>query len=152
MYPRSDSNNDDGDEENGCSGELGGLGSCYLFVLNGFFGSDATTGTMDIIFGIVVVVVLLNVVIAIVCEAWDSARTEIFYWNSRIQWLASIGVFDNESNKGASKISRYIDSISWIPLASPTNDPYELCSSKEEYGEYSNYLSHSHMIHYSQRL
>ena len=46
---------------------------CYGYVLAGFFNGsdDDTDDLLDIMFGVIAIVVLLNVVIAIVSEAWD---------------------------------------------------------------------------------
>ena len=50
------------------------LGTCFQFTLQGFFsGPEETSNLLDMAFGIVVIIVLLNVVIAVVGDAWDSA-------------------------------------------------------------------------------
>lgn len=51
------------------------LTNCYLGVLQSFFaGADGTKDALDVLFGIVVIVVLLNVVIAIVEQAVAKCR------------------------------------------------------------------------------
>ena len=66
-------------EENTCDD----LGKCYNWVLNGIiYGNDSLENIFDVIFGLVAIIVILNVVIAIVSEAWVNAtkKAEYLYW------------------------------------------------------------------------
>ena len=48
--------------------------NCFFFILQSFFGGPADTRDFfDIALGVIVVIILLNVVIAIVSEAWSEA-------------------------------------------------------------------------------
>ncbi len=52
---------------------------CYAWTLQGFFsGADDTDDFLDVLFGVIAIVVLLNVVIAIVSEAWEVSKCNIF--------------------------------------------------------------------------
>ena len=44
------------------------------------------TYSLDILFGLLIVIILLNVVVAIVGEAWDDAATQslMFFWKYRV--------------------------------------------------------------------
>ena len=54
--------------------QLWGTNNCFFFVLQSFFGGPADTRDFfDIALGVIVVIILLNVVIAIVSEAWSEA-------------------------------------------------------------------------------
>lgn len=119
-------------EQPKCDGNQN-LWSCYLHVARSFLALEEARGWLDIIFGLVVVVVLLNVVIAIVCEAWDSANTERFYWNYRIQWLADARFLVRREFQEDDPISKYIDRMSFIPLMSPNKSPWEDCATTEHY-------------------
>lgn len=113
--------------------ECRSIGTCYLWVLRGFFASETTNNWLDIIFGLVIVVVLLNVVIAIVCEAWDSAQTEKFYWNYRIQWLADARFLVRRDFQEHGPLAKYIDNISFTPIFSRNKLVYDSCESKKQY-------------------
>ena len=72
------------------------LGECYLSTIQMFFsGSDETESVLDIIFGVVAIVILLNVVIAIVGDAWQRATEEAsqMYWTFRVGHLLETRVF-----------------------------------------------------------
>lgn len=57
------------------------LDNCFYFVMQSFFaGADATTDLLDILYGIIVIVVLLNVVIAIV-EQGEEKTTPLKNFN-----------------------------------------------------------------------
>lgn len=72
--------------------ECPSFGDCLYWTLEGFFygvdGFNATPLT-DILFGVLAVVMLLNVVIAIVSNAWDDAEetTRLIFWQSRVDVL-----------------------------------------------------------------
>ena len=72
------------------AGECSNLVECYVFTLQGFFsGFDDTDDILDILFGLIAIVVLLNVVIAIVSEAWDEAKDKAItlFWKFRLEFL-----------------------------------------------------------------
>jgi ankyrin repeat protein len=66
------------------------LADCYYFTLQSFFsGSDSTNNSIDVLFGIVASLILLNVVIAIVDGTWGDTAAEAtkMYWNYRVSYL-----------------------------------------------------------------
>jgi len=72
------------------------LGRCYYAVLQGFFsGTDETSNAIDVLFGFVAIIILLNVVIAIVDEAWGSAAEHAtqLYWDFRLDFLSGVRYF-----------------------------------------------------------
>jgi len=63
----------------------------FQMVLQGFFsGPSEVSSPLDIVFGVLAVIVLLNVVIAIVSGAWDrtSADVATVFWEFRLHFLA----------------------------------------------------------------
>ena len=69
---------------------------CYMFTLQGFFsGSDDTKDILDVFFGVVAIVILLNVVVAIVGDGWDVAteRASSMYWSFRVSYLLESRIF-----------------------------------------------------------
>lgn len=72
------------------------LSECYLSTIQmSFSGSDETESVLDIIFGVVAIVILLNVVIAIVGDVWQVATEEAseLYWTFRVGYLLETRVF-----------------------------------------------------------
>lgn len=70
------------------------LNQSILTTFNFFYsGPDQTSSwMMDIIFGLVVVVILLNVVIAIVSDAWEESKKRIgvVFWTYKLDFLAEV--------------------------------------------------------------
>jgi len=71
---------------------------CFFWTLEGFFyGMDgfAVDPVLDILFGLIAVVILLNVVIAIVSNAWDDSidDTREVFWQSRVELLFQYRIF-----------------------------------------------------------
>jgi hypothetical protein len=69
---------------------------CYAWTLGGFFsGSDETNTVLDVLFGVIAIVVLLNVVIAIVSEAWETAQERALnlFWKFRLEFLSEARFF-----------------------------------------------------------
>ena len=63
-------------------------------------GPDEMTGLLDILFGFIFIAVLLNVLIAIVCEAWvNSARgAKKAFWKHRLSSLQDIALLESKCN------------------------------------------------------
>lgn len=122
---------------------LDSFGSCFLAVLQGFFGGpDGTSGRTDIMFGIIVAIVLLNVVIAIVSDSWEDskAKASTAFWRSRVNWLAESGwmqVKESTLTKKKIGIFEWIDRLKWIPLNDniswSKDEPYTLVTSRKQY-------------------
>ena len=93
--------------------------NCYVWTLNAFFsGSEETDDWLDIAFGFIAIVVLLNVVIAIVSESWSSVehRAIQIFWRFRLEFLCQSRFFATVSKKlyeGGSleRLGGYIDSF-----------------------------------------
>lgn len=62
----------------------------YLYTLEGFFSGIAVRNINDIAFGIAAVIILLNVVIAIVSNAWEDAVSNAgpVFWEFRLTFLS----------------------------------------------------------------
>jgi len=90
-----------------CSGSLW---SCFLWTLQSFFnGSDDTSTVLDVVFGVVAIVILLNVVIAIVGDAWDNAteKASTMYWSFRVGYILQTRI----SGVGKKKLERMCKGI-----------------------------------------
>ena len=122
------------------------LQNCYEWTLNGFFsGSEDTADMLDILFGVIAIVVLLNVLIAIVSEAWDTAadRAIHLFWKFRLQFLADarfLSYLDNRyiNRIKVSRTGEFFDSFPDIRLADKilwTKSPYDLIKKKKQYDE-----------------
>jgi len=98
------------------------LSRCYLWTLQGFFsGSDDTKSILDILFGIVAIIILLNVVVAIVGDAWEQATDEAssMYWSFRVSYLLESRAFAIIQKKVmkrgfVTRISEKIDEVQGI--------------------------------------
>mmetsp|Transcript_742 Transcript_742/g.1282 ORF Transcript_742/g.1282 Transcript_742/m.1282 type:complete len:1166 (-) Transcript_742:127-3624(-) len=122
---------------------LDSFGGCFMAVLQGFFGGpDGTTGITDILYGILVVVVLLNVVIAIVSDSWEDSKAiaSTAFWRSRINWLAESGLMQAKQATLVKKkipFLEWIDQMKWIPLNDNISwnkdEPYILVKSRKQY-------------------
>lgn len=108
------------DDRESCDAGNGvNLSGCYYWTLQQFFsGSDETNGFLDVLFGVVAIVILLNVVIAIVGDAWELATgyASNMYWTFRVNFLREAKTFsDIQSlwmNYGlCHKLSTLIDSF-----------------------------------------
>ncbi len=109
---------------------------CLLFVTNNFFGGpDETSGWLDVFFGIMVVVILLNVVIAIVSDAWEDAKelTSTTFWQSRVNFLAESG-FDYQPKNS---FFEWIDGLHVVPINDSTpwhkDEPYKSVRCKDHH-------------------
>ena len=72
------------------------LWECYTFTLQGFFsGFDDTDDILDVLFGFIAIIVLLNVVIAIVSDTWQSADQKAIslFWKFRLEFLGEARFF-----------------------------------------------------------
>jgi len=128
----------DGSIHDNCQGSFW---TCILAVLQGFFGGPDDTNTWtDIVFGVLVAIVLLNVVIAIVSDSWEESKASASaaFWRSRVEFLTENGYFSsNTRTTGGVQPFKWIDRFKWIPMndnISWTKDePYKSVSSQEEY-------------------
>lgn len=92
---------------------------CYGYTLEGFFsGSEHTSDLLDVVFGFVAIIVLLNVVIAVVSDAWDSAANEAInlFWKFRLEFLCESRFYaylDKKMCHGGrvERFSAYVDQI-----------------------------------------
>jgi len=95
---------------------------------------------LDIAFGILVVVVLLNVVIAIVSDSWEEAKgiANSTFWYSRVNVLSeTFFSFSSQSDKSSFFLFRWVDSFQWIPFGEhihwTKDEPYTSVLSREQY-------------------
>ncbi|CAJ1962139.1 unnamed protein product [Cylindrotheca closterium] len=92
------------------------LGRSFLTVFDSFVSgrneaADAVdANVLDVVFGIVIVVVLLNVVIAIVGKVWDEATTKAarVFWQYRFGFFEDVGLDEDEGEVG---IFKYLDEL-----------------------------------------
>ena len=133
----SNDTSEEGSIHDNCQGTFW---TCILAVLQGFFGGpDATASATDIVFGVLVAIVLLNVVIAIVSDSWEESKAgaSTAFWRSRVNFLSENGYFSsNTGGKGAEPF-KWIDSFKWVPLNDniswSKDEPYKSVSNQEEY-------------------
>jgi len=127
---------------------------CYSFTLHGFFsGSDETSDLLDIMFGIVAIIVLLNVLIAIVSDAWDSAkeRSINLYWKFRLEFLSEArfyAVLERKMYKAhkMKNIGDYFDAFSdirFVDRTEWTQSPFDKVKTKKQYFNPSAYFPSS---------
>jgi hypothetical protein len=79
-------------------------------------GPDVTDDVLDIVFGIVTIVVMLNVVIAIVSNTWDEAtkKASTVFWEYRLTFIQEMSVFRakaEERVKSVGCLSLFVDCI-----------------------------------------
>ncbi len=112
------------------------FGKCLLFVANSFFGGpDETSGWLDVFFGIMVVVILLNVVIAIVSNAWRDAKglAATVFWKSRVNFLIENAIYNSKSFL----LLDWIDNLKFVPISNQTpwykEEPYKSVTRREHH-------------------
>jgi len=99
---------------------------------------------LDILFGIVIVIVLLNVVVAIVGEAWDDAATqsEMFFWKYRLdkifqyQGLGKVRFIIPDLKSLDTGFLHFIDNLENISIQNDTSwsqEPYDIVTTKAHY-------------------
>lgn len=130
-------------DRDGCDG----LGQCYYVVMGAFFsGADGVTDTLDILFGILVIVILLNVLIAVVEQAWGKATDETLnlFWMYRLEFLVESRFFDYVEKKlidegpfsFVRRIEKWIDHVGDLSIKDDvrwSDDPYNIVMRKEQY-------------------
>lgn len=132
-------------EEDACDMCQASLGQWYYWVLGGFFsGADSTDSpTLDLLFGVTAIIILLNVVIAIVSDAWEvsSLQSQALFWKFRLEFLSESRLFtymEKRTCKGShfARLSQFIDQIPDIKIADDApwaQKPLSVMKSKEEY-------------------
>jgi len=122
-----------------------------MWTLQGFFsGSDDTKDYLDILFGIFCIVILLNVVIAIVGDAWELATdtASSMYWSFRVSYLVESRIFaiiqKNFMNGGMmNKLSNAIDGVKDIAVTDHvtwSKGVYSQVTSKAQYDQPDQYF------------
>ena len=124
-----------------CDTFVGCIQIIFQTTFNYSNGTDA--GLLDILFGVVIVIVLLNVVVAIVGEAWDDAATNstMFFWKYRLEKIYDFEGLDEYRRKvplpkGLIEFLNFFENMihdgfsSDIPWSS---EPYNAVSSKAHY-------------------
>ena len=117
---------------------------CYYTVLLGLFsGAEGTEDYLDVMFGVLAIIVLLNVVIAIVCNAWESAqrKADHIFWRFRLQFLTEsrfCAYLGSKVSEGGifEKIGKYIDETKDVRITDNTEwlrETYEQVRNKEMY-------------------
>ncbi|CAJ1936881.1 unnamed protein product [Cylindrotheca closterium] len=83
-------------DQEGFETMMASLFSVFSAVIGG--QHDAAVGLLDIVFGVVTAIVLLNVLIAIVCKAWNQAIERKYaravFWQYRIAFILEMGIDD----------------------------------------------------------
>ena len=125
---------------------------CYYWVLGGFFsGAEATNSdALDILFGVTAIVILLNVVIAIVSDAWElsSGQSQSLFWKFRLEFLSESRLFtyvDKVIFRGThlDGLSQVVDRMPDINIADETpwiQKPFNVIKSKKEYDRPEDYF------------
>jgi len=123
---------------------------CFASVFALIFDfSPATIGPFEISFAFVVIIIQLNIMIAIVIEAWDSVEGVSFtmFWKYRIEkiyelnYITQLGChkvfpYSNKASYWAAILRKKIDHVLYIPY-SRTNDweiaPLDLVRKRDHY-------------------
>jgi len=130
------------------------ISECYSWVFANFLDFAAESGErvifIRVLFGIIVVIVLLNVVIAIVSEAWHTAElqsTKVF-WKYRVEKIAEVKYLDKfryfRIGLSNTSLIRYIDNMENISYANDISwakAPYYFVSNKDQYDKPLDYFS-----------
>lgn len=125
------------------------LGKCLSYMYGHLFDfapQDEVVSIYDILFGVVVIIVLLNVVIAIVSETWKSTekRSLMFLWESRLQRISQLQVVVRLRNcltnvcpkMGQISLFHFIDNLTNISYDNDVTwiqPPYNSVTTKEQY-------------------
>ena len=88
--------------------------SSFRTVLQGFTGETTTNHSiLDLFYGIIVVIILLNVIIAVVSEKWEDAVAEAdaAFWSYRLALIVekTRGIDYAYTSKGYKRLSEYKD-------------------------------------------
>ena len=118
---------------------------CLYHSFNGFFNGIDVEAPVDVIFGIVVIIVLLNVVIAIVSDSWKAAvqETEVKYWSFRLSFISEMRIFamiEKKFFRGSflDKFAEFIDQIEDVTITDTavwSMKPFNNVTSKKQYDE-----------------
>jgi len=118
---------------------------CYSFVFANFLNyaseMDETVSLLRIIFGVGMVIVLLNVVIAIVSEAWSTAakQSTTLFWKYRVEKIAELKYTDNFRSPihiSDTHLMRFIDNVGdvqYVNNISWSKAPYHCVTKKDQY-------------------
>jgi len=125
----------------------GSMSSCFRLMIYGLFNFEPVERDivlLDALFGFVIVIVLLNVVIAIVGEAWELAagQSTQMFWKFRLEKIAEVRYASrlrDHLNKNASYSTSLWNSIDNVGDIAYENDvtwtrtPYNLVVTKDHY-------------------
>ena len=116
------------------------LTACYYSVMQAFFaGAEGVEDYLDVLYGIIIIVVLLNVVIAIVEQAWSNAAdvTMRLFWTYRLEFLAENRIFAKSNQwsflRGIEKRIDEVRDVVYSDRTSWSKAPYNLVDSKAKY-------------------
>lgn len=120
------------------------LDECLIYSLHGFFsGLDSVERPVEVIFGVLVIVILLNVVIAIVSDSWQAAslKTKQKYWSFRLAFITEMRMFaiiEKNFLRGGilEKFTEYIDQLEDITITDNavwSKSPYSTVETKHQY-------------------
>lgn len=120
---------------------------CYSWVFGSIFAFTTQDGEqsikfLELLFGLLIVIILLNVLIAIVSEAWYSSSKESsrLFWKYRLEKIEELQYTNNlnRHHTGLSDTS-FMSQVDNIEDISFTNDiswskaPYDLVAKKDQY-------------------
>jgi len=130
------------------------ISACYSMVFTNFLNYagriNEGVSLIRIIFGVMMVIVLLNVVIAIVSEAWSTAgkQSTKLFWKYRVEKIAELKYTDKfvggHTRLSDTRLMRYIDNIGTISYANDiswSKAPYHFVTKKDQYDKPSEYFS-----------
>jgi len=132
--------------------ECTSISMCFSWVFASFLDFSRPDNTnlslSRILFSVMIVIVLLNVVIAIVSEAWTTASLQStkLFWKYRVTKIAELKVLDNYSNRtkiSNSSLMRSIDRLENIAYSTDiswSKAPYSSVTKKAHYDKPHQYL------------
>ena len=117
--------------------------SCFMFVVEKFLLTTWETDhpSVNIVYGLILFLVLMNVVIAIVSDAWSQSAdfaSQVF-WRSRLKFLSELTVLNKIGTSRFwtrfSRILEIIDNVKWLKIVDSVSwtktSPYNLVTSQK---------------------
>jgi len=129
--------------------------TCSKYIILGsIFGFEPSedAGTLELfLFGVLIIIVLLNVVIAIVCEAWERASEQSIkiFWHSRLNKLHQLHILHKiKIDKLPQKIDNILQKIDNMEKIAYRNigwakEPYNHVTEEDQYKNPYKYFHHA---------
>jgi len=132
-----------------------GFYECYSWIYGAIFAfttqddGESTMKFLEVLFGCMIVLVLLNVIIAIVSEAWytSAEQSTRLFWEYRLEKIDELKYTNKLTSRhfqlSDTRVLRYIDSIENISYANDiswSKAPYNIVATKDQYDNPAQYF------------